>query len=94
MTRKLAYKFNIQYLRLAKKDLLGSTTNVRRVVYFLWKKDVRLFDTNHFQKPDYFVSLDWIKNFEEFFRKLPKGEIELACHPEREEEFAFIEKHF
>ena len=43
---------------------------------------------------DHFVSLDWIANFDKFFRHIPEGKIEIACHPEREEEFELIDKYF
>jgi len=94
ITVDLAHQYDISYFRFAKKGLLGSRTNVRRVVHFLWKNDKKFLGINHFDRPDYFVSLDWIRNFDEFLANLPEGKIELACHPERQEEMDLIDKYF
>jgi len=94
ITVDLAHQYKISYFRFAKKGLLGSKTNVRRVVHFLWKNDKKFLGINHFDRPDYFVSLDWIKDFDNFLANLPKGKIELACHPERQEEMDLIDKYF
>lgn len=94
MALELAEKYRIPYLRFAKKDLLGSKTNIRRIVYFLWKRDKNIFKNDNFDGPDYFVSLDWIADIEKFTKYLPEGQTELACHPEREEEFELIKKYF
>jgi predicted glycoside hydrolase/deacetylase ChbG (UPF0249 family) len=94
MAIELARKYRVIYLRFAKKDLLGSKTNIRRIVYFLWKRDKRIFKGNEFTGPDYFVSLDWITDIQKFTKNLPEGETELACHPEREEELEIIKKYF
>lgn len=87
---ELANKYKISYFRFAKKDLLGSKTNIRRVVYFLWKKDRKIFREERFSGPDYFVSLDWVGNIDKFLENIPRGKTELACHPERTEEYNII----
>lgn len=94
VARELARKYKISYFRFAKKDLLGSKTNIRRVVYFLWKRNDKNFNDGNFERPDYFASMDWIRNFEKFLKNLPEGETELACHPEREEEYRLINNYF
>ncbi len=94
MALELAEKYRIPYLRFAKKDLLGSKTNIQRIVYFLWKRDKNIFKNDNFDGPDYFVSLDWIRDVDKFVKDLPEGKTELACHPEREDEFELIKKYF
>jgi len=60
--------------------------NLRR-----WNKKYFLNQTG---SSDHFLSLDWITSFQIFFKHIPEGKIEIACHPEREEEFEIIEKYF
>jgi predicted glycoside hydrolase/deacetylase ChbG (UPF0249 family) len=93
-TFEMTQEYRIPYLRFAKKDLLGSKTNIRRVVYFLWKRDKKIFSCNDLDRPDYFVSLDWIGDIDKFIKNIPEGNTELACHPEREDEFELIKKYF
>lgn len=87
---ELAQKNKIPYFRFAKKGLLGTKTNIRRVVYVIWKKDKGKFAEMEFERPDYFASLDWIKNFDEFIKNIPDGKTEITCHPEREEEYNLV----
>jgi len=94
MALELARIYRILYFRFAKKDLLGSKTNIRRIVCFLWKRERKIFRSNDFDGPDYFVSLDWIADVRKFTKDLPEGKTELACHPEREDEFELIKKFF
>jgi predicted glycoside hydrolase/deacetylase ChbG (UPF0249 family) len=94
MALELTKEYKIPYLRFAKKGLLGSRTNIRRIVSFLWKRDGRKFKGNYLDGPDYFVSLDWIADVKKFTRYFPDGKTELACHPEREGEFEIIKKYF
>ncbi len=94
MALKLTQRYEIPYFRFAKKDLLGSKTNIRRIVSFLWKRDKNILKNDKLDGPDYFVSLDWIRDVERFTKDLPEGKTELACHPEREDEFELIKKYF
>jgi predicted glycoside hydrolase/deacetylase ChbG (UPF0249 family) len=91
---ELSKKYKISYFRFARKDILGSKTNIRRVVYFLWKRNENVFSGEKLNSPDYFVSLDWIRNIDKFVKNLPEGKTELACHPERDEEFELIKHYF
>jgi predicted glycoside hydrolase/deacetylase ChbG (UPF0249 family) len=90
----LAGECGIPYFRFAKKDFLGTKTNIRRITRVIWKKDKEKFAKINFERPDYFVSLDWVENFDEFLKNLPDGVTEIACHPERKEEFDLINKYF
>jgi predicted glycoside hydrolase/deacetylase ChbG (UPF0249 family) len=90
----LAKEHDIHYIRFAKKGLLGNSSNIRRVVNLLWKKEKKHFSDKGFDQPEYFVSLDWIKNMKYFLENLPEGKTELACHPERDDEMKIIETNF
>ena len=90
---ELANRYKIPHFRFARKSLLGSKTNIRKIVYLVWKRDKKYFSGSGFSGPDYFVSLDWVKDFNEFLENIPAGETELACHPERKDEYDLINKH-
>ncbi len=91
---EIARKYNIPYFRFAKNNLLGTKTNIRRVVGVIWMRTREKFKDVNFDRPDYFASLDWIKDLNDLFNNLPEGKTEIACHPEREEEFMIIQEYF
>jgi len=87
---ELAKQYNIAFIRFGRKGLLGE----RNSVYFILKI-MRWFNRKKFfhsklSSPDYFVILDWIKDFRKFLKKIPEGEMEIACHPERKEELNLL----
>jgi predicted glycoside hydrolase/deacetylase ChbG (UPF0249 family) len=90
----LARKDKISYFRFAKKGLLGTKTNIRKVVYVIWKKERKKHTRLDFERPDYFASLDWIGDLDKFVKDFPEGKTELACHPERIDEYNIIEDYF
>jgi len=90
MALELSQKYGIPYFRFAKKDLLGSKTNIRRIIYFLWKRDRIIFRRKKLDGPDYFASLDWVEDIDKFQKNIPEGKTELACHPERLEEYNLV----
>ncbi|MDI6777803.1 MAG: ChbG/HpnK family deacetylase [Patescibacteria group bacterium] len=91
---ELAKQYDIAFIRFGKKGLLGE----RNSVYFILKKmrwlNKRKFFRSKLSSSDYFAVLDWIANFEEFLMDLPEGKTEIACHPERKEEYNFILNNF
>lgn len=91
---ELAKEHDIPHIRFAKKGLLGNDTSTKRLINFFWKIEKKHFFVRSFEQPDYFVSLDWIKNMKYFLENLPEGKIELSCHPERDDEMKLIENNF
>jgi predicted glycoside hydrolase/deacetylase ChbG (UPF0249 family) len=94
ISTELAKRYKISYFRFAKKDFLGTKTNTRKIAYLIWKQSGKKFQVENFQRPDYFASLDWIENIETFLKNIPEGKTEIACHPERGDEFEIINKYF
>lgn len=92
----VAERYGIQYIRFGRKGVLFQDpgTLVGRVLSALWKRTQPLFAETAFDTSDYFMSFDWIRDFESFCEDVPEGTIELAFHPEREEEYRAIEKYF
>lgn len=89
---RLSQKFQIPYLRFGNNGLLKAKNGIGQILKHFHKKDSQL--AANFESSEYLVSLDWIKNIESFLLKLPRGKIEIVCHPEREIEFEIISKYF
>lgn len=86
--------YDIKFIRFGRKSLLGDKNKVKNILSILRKKNKKIFFESGQDSTDYLVSLDWIKRPASFFQKVPNGTIEFVCHPEREEEFEFINKYF
>lgn len=91
---KLMEKYQISFVRFGKKYLLGENNKVKNILSFLHKKNRKIFIGSKKDSTDYFVSLDWIWNVPIFLKNIPSGTVEIACHPEREEEFEIIKEYF
>jgi predicted glycoside hydrolase/deacetylase ChbG (UPF0249 family) len=79
---RLSKKYKIPHIRSASKKVINSGNKIGRVLTIL----------NGISKKsrtgyDYLTCLDWIGNFEKFSKNLPKGTIEIICHPERRDEY-------
>jgi chitin disaccharide deacetylase len=90
----LGKKFDISYIRFAKRDLLGGKNMARTILNNLRRWNKRNFSASGLESSDYFVSFDWMKNLGEHLKNFPEGKTEIACHPERTEEFIAISKYF
>jgi len=91
---ELAKKHDIPFIRFGKKGFLGQWNSVRFIL-----KNTRCLDKekilrSKIDSTDYFVSLDWINNFKKFMENIPEGQIEISCHPERNDEYSFALKYF
>lgn len=90
----LANNYKIPYVRFGKTGLVGKPNTKKTVLGNLIRLNRKKFLASKKQSSDYFASLDWIENIENFLKNYPGGKIEIACHPEREEESELIEKYF
>jgi len=91
---RLAKKFDIPYIRFAAKGVLREKNIVGLTLMSLRWLDEKNFREAGLKSSDYFISLDWIENMNHFLKNIPEGKIEIACHPEREDEFELIDKYF
>lgn len=91
---KLGQKYEIPYVRLGNADY-HTENRVSKILNRLRKKDKDSFGRSAMKTSKYMYSLDWAAaDFSQLFSVLPKdGTIELVCHPEREEEFEYMEKN-
>lgn len=91
---KSADRYKIPFIRFGKKGFAGKKNSVYLVLKIMrWVNKKKFFHSKIFSS-DYFVSLDWIGDIEKFIEHLPSGKTELACHPERKEEFDLVIKYF
>jgi predicted glycoside hydrolase/deacetylase ChbG (UPF0249 family) len=90
----LAQKFNIPFLRFGKESILVKKGLVSLALRILSLRNRALFRKGNLDSADFLMSLDWIKNPQDFLRHLVPGTTEVICHPEREEELEIVKKHF
>jgi predicted glycoside hydrolase/deacetylase ChbG (UPF0249 family) len=90
----LAEHFDIPYIRFGKKGFLGKGNPKKMILEILRQIDSRKFFKSKSDSADYFTSLDWTGDMENFLKNIPEGKTEIACHPEREEEFNMIISNF
>jgi predicted glycoside hydrolase/deacetylase ChbG (UPF0249 family) len=91
---ELGKKYQMKNIRLGKKGFLGKRTLAHLILNNLCLVNRKYFRNSNVNSSDFFVSLDWISNIDNFLEKMPKGKIEIAVHPEREKEFDLIGKYF
>jgi len=87
---ELAKQFEILTIRFGKKGFRGKINLAHLVLNNLRRWDKKYFFVSGLDSSDYFASLDWIENLEGFLKNNSQEKIELACHPERDEEYDLI----
>ncbi len=90
----LANRFKIPFVRFGKNGFRGKKNMAHLILNNLRRRDKKDFVASKLNSSDYFASLDWIGNIEKFLKNIPEGKTEIACHPEREEEYEKIKKYF
>jgi predicted glycoside hydrolase/deacetylase ChbG (UPF0249 family) len=86
----LAMHFEIPFIRLGEKGFLGEL-NVKKLILDAMRRcNMRRFLKSGLDSTDYFASLDWVESMEKFSENSRDKEVEMACHPERDEELEFI----
>lgn len=89
----LAGRYGIPYIRLGKR-FFPFENDVARILEWLRKKNIRRhWKDDKLETSDFMASFDWISDWESFIKDLPdESETEVVFHPEREEEFLFMEE--
>ena len=90
----LAKRYNITSMRFGKKGFLGEQNSVYLILKNMRWLNKKKFFRSKLASSDYFVVLDWIRNFKKFLRNIPEGKTEISCHPERKDEYNFILNNF
>jgi len=90
----LAQKFQIPFLRFGKESILVRRGMISFIIRLMRKADKKIFLAAGLDSADFLMSLDWIKDPQEFLRHLVPGTTEVVCHPERQSEFEIMKKYF
>lgn len=91
---ELANRYKIHFIRFGEKGFIGEKNSVYLILRIMhWLNQRKYFSLN-ISSSDYFTSLDWVTNNKNIFRRIPGGKVEIACHPEREEEYNFVLDNF
>ncbi|KKR44230.1 MAG: hypothetical protein UX02_C0001G0127 [Candidatus Moranbacteria bacterium GW2011_GWC1_45_18] len=86
---ELADSYEIPFVRFGNKGFAGKRNSVYLILKIMRWLNKKKFFCSNVSSSDYFASLDWIENFGEFLKNIPEGQTEIACHPERMEEYNF-----
>lgn len=93
----LSDRYGISFMRFARKGVLEKKSSVAaRILSFLWSRNVSYYvdHTGSRETSDFFVSYDWISDFEAFLKDMPDGKTEIVLHPERKNEYDAVERYF
>jgi len=96
---KLAREYGISYVRFGRRSIHPDfhRSIVAKILSTLWKMNLKHFrKSGQLRTSDLFVSYDWFDDFNEIPRLLSEseGDIEIAFHPERKDEYVVVERFF
>lgn len=90
----LQNKYSIPYIRFGDSNSLRHNNGVSHILHYLRKINMKTCLKYSCVSSGSLVSIDWIRNFDDFLNNLPEGTIEIACHPEMAKDFVEIKKYF
>ncbi len=88
----LTKKFYIPYIRFGKVSVVKKYNLISLILHGLHSICFSRFSRAKLHSSDFLVSFDWIRNWENFQKKLPAAETEIIFHPEIEKEFEVLKK--
>lgn len=88
----LSKKFKISYIRFGRNGLLKKNNITANILNILWRINLKNFKKSSLASSQFMMSLDWIKNPDQFIEKNENSDVEIVCHPERKEEFEILKK--
>jgi len=86
----LCKKFDIPHVRFGKNGISKTNHLTEKIISLLWKINLKKFKQSGLNSCRSLVSLDWLKNPEKFIQENRAEEIEIICHPERDEEYEIL----
>jgi predicted glycoside hydrolase/deacetylase ChbG (UPF0249 family) len=90
----LSKHFDIPFVRFGKKGFVGKRNSVKFILNIMRCLNKRKFLKSKLESSDYFSSLDWAGDVNNFLKNITDRKIEMACHPEREDELEIITSNF
>lgn len=94
---RLAREYGIPYVRFGERSIHPDfhRSIVAKILSALWKMNLKHFRKNpNTRTSSLFVSYDWLDDFNEIPKLLSEseGDIEIAFHPERKDEYVVVER--
>ena len=90
---ELSQKNNIGYIRFGRKGMIRTgKSHISRIMSANWSWNKKRFMDTNVSSSDYLVGLDWLEDLHNFQLNAPAGSIEIVAHPERDAEFALLQK--
>lgn len=91
---RLQETYSIPYIRFGDSIDTRHHTVVAHMLHWLHLFNRRACEKNGCVSSASFISLDWIDDMDTFLNHLPEGITEIACHPEKAEDFVKVKKYF
>lgn len=88
----LAKEFRIPYIRFGKVSVVKKYNIISWILHFLHFICFSRFLRANLHSSDFLVSFDWIRNWENFQKKLPSTETEIIFHPEIKKELDILKR--
>ncbi len=90
----LREKYTIPYIRFGDSISMPHHNMISYILHLLRRINLPACTSRSCVSSGSLVSIDWIKNVDNFLTKLPDGTTEVACHPELDEDFVKIKEYF
>lgn len=91
---KLKDEHSIPYVRFGDSFVARHNNFISRILHYLRKINMRSCQEHGCVSSGSLVSLDWIKDIDDFLNNPPEGTIEIICHPELANDFVKVKKFF
>ncbi len=90
----LREKYTIPYIRFGNSISMPHHNMISYILHLLRRMDMTACTENNCVSSGSLVSIDWVKDVDNFLVKIPEGTTEVVCHPELDEDFVKIKKYF
>lgn len=91
---KLAKEYTIPYIRFGSSSFILRKNPYSHILHCLKFINHKKFRKSQAVSSESLISLDWIKDMDNFLENLPEGQTEIVCHPEIAEDFVKVKKYF
>ncbi len=95
---RLAREYGVSYVRFGRKNVRSGfdRTPVSKILAIFWSIDRRRYRHDDPKTSEWFVSYDWLDDFNEIpeLLSVTDGQVEIAVHPERKDEYVVTERFF
>lgn len=87
---ELASESKIEFVRFGAESIIKNRTAVSLILNCLRNQNLPIFKRSTAVSSDHLVSFDWIKNPQDFLKKIPAGKTEIIFHPKKGKEYSML----